>query len=127
MAYRPLIDQDGQRTWERCEPNRYFRVDRDGIYCFSIGINVQHGPGSLDAPFMYFTFSVENFDEQSIEPLVTNSDGIVQIGVNDPDSYAKAAEATVAPIISDLQRPKLVLGARAPLGFLRPSTDTANL
>lgn len=69
---------------------------------------------------LYFTFSVEKFDERSVELQIKNLDGSILIdNVNDPRSYANAAKKSIDRLISDLKHPS---SARGPIGFTNFST-----
>jgi hypothetical protein len=115
--YQPVADQMGHRTWQPCESD-CLQADYDGIYGFCVGIRAQNQPGSLDFSMMYIQFTVEEFDEHSIELRIRNMDGSISIAdAHDTASYATAAKITIERIMSDLRNPTALRGSRAPIGF----------
>lgn len=114
--YSPLNNKNGHQTWERCEGDCCLRLEHGGIYSFTIGVCIENTPGSMPATMLYFTFSVEKFDEQSVELQIKNLDGAILIDdVKDPRSYANAAKVSIDRLVSDLKNP---LSARGSIGFV---------
>jgi hypothetical protein len=115
---KTAIDRVGRRTWQRCEDD-CLQADSDGVYGFCISVRAEYDPGSLNHSIMYFAFSVEDFDEQSIQLRIKNLDGKISIAdAHDPASYANAAKATIERLVSNLKNPKATSGSRAPIGFV---------
>jgi hypothetical protein len=124
--FRPTIDQNGQQEWERSTADRCLWADKDGIYCFGIGVCIEKSRGSLDASMIYFTFSVEAFDDRSIKLQIKNLDGSIVIdNIHDPASYANAAAVATARIVTSLKNPTTALGSRAPIGFIHSLNDAS--
>jgi len=116
--YSPVSDQIGTTTWERCGAGQSMRPDRGGIYSFHIGICIEKAPDSLAASMIYFTFSVESFDDQFIELKIKNLDGSIRIDeVEDPTSYMSAAKTAMERLMDDLKNPRFEYWSRAPMGF----------
>jgi hypothetical protein len=118
--YQPVADQMGHRTWQPCESD-CLQADYDGIYGFCVGIRVQNQPGSLAYSMMWFQFTIEEFDERSIELRIRNMDGSISIAdAHDAAGYGNAARVAIERIMSDLQNPTAIRGSRAPIGFGHP-------
>jgi hypothetical protein len=114
---KQMSNEAGHRDWQRCEDD-CLQVDKDGIYNFSICIRAGSQPGSLNYSTMYFTFSIEEFDEHSIELQIKNLDGTISIAdASDPASYANAAKLSIERLMDHLKNPKPLRGTRAPMGF----------
>jgi hypothetical protein len=124
--FRPMIDQNGQQEWERSTADRCLWAGNDGIYCFGIGVCIEKSPGALDASMIYFTFSVEAFDDRSIKLQIKNLDGSIVIeNAGDAASYANAAAVATARIVASLKNPTAALGSRAPIGFIHSLSDAS--
>jgi hypothetical protein len=124
--FRPTIDQNAQQEWERSTADRCLWADKDGIYCFGIGVCIEKSRGALDASMIYFTFSVEAFDDRSIKLQIKNLDGSIVIeNVGDPASYANAAADATTRIVASLKNPTAGLGSNAPIGFMHSLSDTS--
>jgi hypothetical protein len=116
--YWPVLDVSGKRTWERCGADNCLRPDNQGIYTFHIGICIEKTRGSLNASMIYFTFTVEAFDDRFVELQIKNLDGLIRIdNVNDPASYRNAAKLAIDRLIADLRNPTTERWSRVPLGF----------
>lgn len=123
---RRVIDQMGHQMWEACE-NDCLQTDQDGIYEFGVSLRTGFqavAPGastyhvSLKYSIMYFQFSIEEFDESSVELRIKNLDGSIPIdNVHDPASYAGAAKLAIERLMDNLKNPKPMRGSRAPIGF----------
>jgi hypothetical protein len=118
--YRPTIDESGPQTRTRGDVDNCLCLDREGMYCFGIGIYDEKLPGSLTTSFsmMHFTFCVEAFDEHYIELRIKNMSGSIQISnANDRASYADAAKLAIERIVDAIKNPTTAYGSRAPFGF----------
>jgi hypothetical protein len=60
-----MIDQAGHRTWRACE-DVCLQEDYDGVYGFCIGIRTEN------FSMMYLQFTIEEFDEKSLELRIKN-------------------------------------------------------
>ena len=118
--YRVAIDQNGHRTRDRedCESDGVLLEDTSGVYNFCIGICLEATPGSYSAVMIYFTFLVEEFDENSVTLSIKNLDGQISISdVHDAASYGHAAKVAIDRLMEDLRDPTSARGSRAPIGF----------
>jgi hypothetical protein len=67
----------------------------------------------------YFQFTVEEYDDKSIELRIKNLDGTISIAdPQDTRSYADAARVSIERLLSDLKNPKPMRGSRSPIGFV---------
>ena len=116
--YQCVVDAEGHRTWQRCQAADCLQADYNGIYQFCVGIDTYVPAGSSNYSIGYLLFTVEEFDERSIELQINNLDGKISItDANDPARYVDAAKTAIDLIMSDLKNPKPLRGSRAPIGF----------
>ena len=93
---------------------------------FIIGICMERTPGSLTSSMMYFTFSVESINLESVGLRIENLASQISIDLRDPAGFAKAAEKTIDLLIDFLKHPPETLGDRMPIGFAAPTRDPAS-
>jgi hypothetical protein len=118
--YRKGFDQNGEKTWERCPDHECLTLRADGIRQFVIGVCMERTPESLTSSMMYFTFSIESVDLQSVDLRVENLDSKILIDLRDPSGFAKAAAQTIDLLIDFLKSPSGSHGNRTPIGFAAP-------
>jgi hypothetical protein len=119
--YWPRHDPiDGQK-WDRCEPDCSLRPDEHGVYSFHVGICAEKGDGFQNSSMLYVTFTVEAFDDRSLELQIRNLDGTITIDdANSLASYSNAAKEAIDRLLVDLKNPRTARGSRSPIGFTFP-------
>jgi hypothetical protein len=97
------------------------QADYNGIYLFSVGITTYIPASSLNYSIGYLLFTVEEFDDRSIELQINNLDGRISItDAREPARYVNAAKTAIELIMSDLKNPKPLRGSRVAMGFGHP-------
>lgn len=118
--YHPMVDQQGRQVWQVCGDD-CLHAEYNGIFGFCVGIRTEFESGTLSYSTLYFEFSVEEFDEKSMELRIKKLDGVISIAnAQEPASYADAAKTAIDLLLRDLENPKRMRGSRSPIGFGHP-------